>query len=80
VGHTALGVELWGAFLVLVGVGLLVFNKRWAAWATPLTPLNFIPIDQSLKTVVGRTLTVVVGAMMLLAGASVLLPIGPGPH
>ena len=49
VRHTSVGVEIWGAFLILVGVGLLVFNKRWAGW-TPLTPIQFIPIAQSVKT------------------------------
>jgi hypothetical protein len=78
--HLPLGVEIWGAFLIMVGVALLVFNRRWAAWAMPLTPLQLIPIAPSVKTAVGRVMTVVVGLMFVAVGASVFLPIGPGPR
>ena len=80
VRHLPLPVEIWGAFLLLVGVGMLVFNKRYTAWATPLTPLQWIPADQSVKLVIGRVLTVAVGLTLVLAGASVFLPLGPGPR
>jgi hypothetical protein len=80
VRHTPLGVEIWGALLMPVGVGLLVFNKRWAAWATPLTPIQFIPIAQSVKTAFGRVMTLVVGLVLVIVGASAFLPIGPGPR
>jgi hypothetical protein len=78
--HTPLGVEIWGAFGMLLGVGLLVFNKRWAAWATPLTPIQLIPIDPSVKTAIGRVMTVVVGLLLVVVGASAFLAIGPGPR
>lgn len=78
--HLPLGVEIWGGFLILVGIGLLVFNKRYAAWATPLTPLNLMPIAPSAKVAVGRVMTLVLGVMFLFVGASVFLPIGPGPR
>ena len=65
---TSLNVEIWGAFLILLGAGLLVFNKKWAAWAAPLVPFPFTG-----KVLVGRFLTVVVAVMMILAGASAFL-------
>jgi hypothetical protein len=80
VRHTSPGVEIWGAFLIIVGVALLVFNKRWATWATPLTPIRFIPIAPSVKTAIGRVMTVAVGLAFVIAGASAFLPIGPGPR
>jgi hypothetical protein len=73
-------VEIWGAFLIMVGVGLLVSNRRWAAWVTPQTWIQFIPIAPSVKTSVGRVVTVVVGLTFVVVGASVFLPIGPGPR
>jgi len=78
--HTPLAVEIWGAFLIMVGVGLLVFNRRWAAWATPLTPIQLIRIAPSVKIAVGRVMTVVVGLAFVVVGASAFLPIGPGPR
>jgi hypothetical protein len=80
VRHLPLGVEIWGAFLIMVGVGLLVFNGRRAAWVTPQTWIQLIPIAPSVKAAVGRVMTVVVGLMFLLVGASIFLPIGPGPR
>jgi hypothetical protein len=77
-GHLPLAEEIWAAFLIMVGAGLLIFNRRWAAWATPLTPLQLAPIAQSVKTAIGRVLTVVVGLMFLFVGTSAFLPIGPG--
>jgi hypothetical protein len=35
VRHLPLAVEIWGAFLIIVGVALLVFNKRWATLDGP---------------------------------------------
>jgi len=80
VRHLPLGVEIWGALLIVVGVGLLVFNRRWAAWVTPQTRIQLIPIASSVTTVVGRVMNMVVGLMFVVVGASVFLPIGPGPH
>lgn len=71
--HVALGVQLWGAFLLLIGVGLVVFNKRWAEWTAPLVPFPFTG-----RVVLGRFMTVIVGLMFLLVGASLFLPMGPG--
>ncbi|MDQ6878385.1 MAG: hypothetical protein M3082_11995 [Candidatus Dormibacteraeota bacterium] len=78
--HLPFGVEIWGAFLIIVGVALLVFNKRWTAWATPRTPMQFIPIAPSIKTAVGRLITVALGLVFVVVGASAFLPIGPGPR
>jgi hypothetical protein len=80
VRHLPLGVEIWGTFLIIVGVALLVFNKRWAAWTTPRTPMQFIPIAPSIKTAVARVMTVAVGLVFVIVGASAFLPIGPGPR
>jgi hypothetical protein len=71
--HTPLGVEIWGAFLILVGVGLLVFNKRWAAFATTWTPIRFTGIPS-------RLLTLALGVVFVVVGSSAFLPIGPGPR
>ena len=78
--HLSLDVEIWGVFLITMGVGLLLFNRKWAAWATPQTFIQLIPIAPSAKTAVGRVMTVVVGLAFVVAGASVFLQIGPGPH
>jgi hypothetical protein len=80
VRHLPLSVEIWGAFLIMVSVGLLVFNRRWAAWVTRQTRIQVIPIAPSVKTAVGRMMTVVVGLTFVVVGASVFLPIGPGPR
>jgi hypothetical protein len=74
VRHTPLGVEIWGAFLIIVGVALLVFNKRWATWVT-----RFIPIAPSVQAAIGRVMTVALGLVFVIVGASAFLPIGPGP-
>lgn len=58
---------------MLVGLGLLVFNKRWAEWTAPLVPFPFTG-----KVMLGRFMTVVVGLMFLLVGSSIYLPLGPG--
>jgi hypothetical protein len=80
VRHLPLGVEIWGAFLIMVGVGLLIFNRWWAARVTPQTWIQFIPIAPSVKTAVGRVMTVVVGLIFVVVGASAFLSIGPGPR
>jgi hypothetical protein len=67
-GHLPLAEEIWPAFLIMVGVGLLIFNRRWAVWASPLTPLQLAPIAQSVKTAIGGVQTVVVGLDLPLSG------------
>jgi hypothetical protein len=66
--QTPRGVEIWDAFLITVGVGLLVFNRRWAAWATPWTPIQLTPIAPSVKTAVARVVTAVVGLALVVVG------------
>ena len=66
--HLALGIQLWAAFLMIVGVGLMIFNKRWAEWTAPQVPFPFTG-----KVVLGRFMTVVVGLMFLFVGASIYL-------
>lgn len=44
------------------------------------TPIQFIPIAPSVKTTVGRVMTVAVGLAFVIVGASAFLPIGLGPR
>ena len=58
------GTVIWGVFLIAVGLGLVIFNKQWAAFGARSMPWN--PYARS--PFVGRLLTFVVAPMMILAG------------
>lgn len=61
-----MAVKLWGGFLLLVGIAMIVFNKPYAAKTAGLVPIKFG------GTLVPRMMTVVVGLMFVFVGASLL--------
>jgi hypothetical protein len=62
-------VKVWGVFLILLGAGLLIFNKRWVTFTRTHGLLPFFVRGSWFP----RLMTVAVGVVMVVAGVQALL-------
>lgn len=62
-----MGVKAWGIVLLLIGLGMIVFNKPYAAWTAPLVPMRFN------SPLVPRIFVVVVGLTFVGGGVALLI-------
>lgn len=63
----SLALKLWGIFLLLLGAGLVIFNRPYSAWASK------VALPASIPVAIGRLLTVAVGLVMAIAGVMALV-------
>ena len=61
---------IWGVFLITVGLGLVVFNKPYAAWVGRVIPRN-----PYAREPMGRPLAISVGVVMIVAGVSAIVSV-----
>lgn len=62
-------VKVWGVFLIVVGVGLLIFNKAWVTFTKTHGLVPFYVRGSWIP----RLVTMLVGFVMVIAGAQALL-------
>jgi hypothetical protein len=62
-------VKVWGVFLIVVGAGLLIFNKAWVSFTKTHGLAPFYVSGSRIP----RLMTVLVGLVMMVAGVQALL-------
>ena len=63
-------VLIWGLFLLAIGVAMLIFNKRYAAWGTRVMSWN-----PYARPPFARPLAILVALMFIFVGVGTLLSI-----